>query len=354
MEIQEYSPQQFNELKKAWKELESGDDMTVFQHYDWYKYVNALYEKEHAKKLFREWVYLLVVDNEQPIMIAPIQIIKAGAQYKNVGLARGAYFIGRQGYSDYLNFIYRDFSENAARSIFNYLKSERKLNRVCFEQLLENTDLYHFLVKEFNYTQSECYCASLELPETFEEYRKLLSKNTRQNIRTAINRQKRNELALTHEIVYQLDPDMSDVLMKIREQRLAEKRKNSSTNASIKGRIYGKFRGLVVKLFSAEQDVINESCNPWCFLVKDGDRIVSYFWGMRNDYRDEYYVILAGVDKDYTWYSPSLSHLYLFIQEQYESGDKKVKVLDFTRGGERYKEDMGASKKSAWAITFKI
>lgn len=147
---------------------------------------------------------------------------------------------------------------------------------------------------------------------------------------------------------------MADVLMAIRERRLVDKRKKSRVNASIKGKLYGKCRDLLIKLFSAEHDVINECCNPWCFLVKDGDRIVSYFWGMRNDYKDEYYVILAGVDTEYAWYSPSLSHLYLFIQEQYESGNKQIKVLDFTRGGERYKEDMGGTKKSAWTINFKI
>lgn len=352
MKIKKYNPEQFNELKIAWKELESGNDMTVFQHYDWYKYINALYEKERAKKIVRKWIYILVTENEKPLMIAPIQIIKAGAQYKNLGLARGAYFIGRQGYSDYLNFIYKDFSEAAVQTIFDYLKSELKLNRICFEQLLESTSLYQYIIQKYSFHQSECYCASLTLPDTFDEYKKLLSKSTRQNIRTAINRQNRNELNLKHEMIYELDHEMTDVLMAIREQRLAEKRKKNK--GSLKGRIYGKGRGLLIHLFSAEHDVINESCNPWCFLVKKDDRIVSYFWGMKNDYRDEYYVILAGVDKEFTWYSPSLSHLYLFIQEQYESGDKKVKVFDFTRGGERYKEDMGASKKSAWAITFKI
>ena len=354
MEIKVFTPNEFNKLESVWKQLESGLDMTVFQHYDWYKYVNDLYDKEKAKKVFRKWVYLLVTDNKKPLMIAPIQVIKAGVQYKNVGLARGAYFIGRKGYSDYLNFIYKDFSDEAAKAVFYYIRHTLKIKRICFEQLLETTSLYQFIIKSYDYNQSECYCAALVLPDTFDEYKKKLSKSTRQNIRTALNRQNRNGLNLSHEIVYQLDEGMTDILMAIREQRLAEKRKKSGTNASIKGKIYGKLRGVLISLFNAEHDVINESCNPWCFLVKKEDRIVSYFWGMKNDYRDEYYVILAGVDKEFTWYSPSLSHLYLFIQEQYESGDKKIKVLDFTRGGERYKEDMGASKKSAWAISFRI
>ena len=140
--------------------------------------------------------------------------------------------------------------------------------------------------------------------------------------------------------------------MDIREQRLVDKKKNAYNGASFLGKAYNKARDLLRLLVDGKHDVINECCESWAFLVKKGDRIVSYFWGLRNDERGEYYVILAGVDKEFTWYSPSLSHLYLFIQEQYENNDQTVKVFDFTRGGERYKTDMGGAKKSAMTIWF--
>lgn len=54
MEIETFSPQEFGNLEAYWKQLESGDDMTVFQQYNWYKNVNALYFKEKAKECLED------------------------------------------------------------------------------------------------------------------------------------------------------------------------------------------------------------------------------------------------------------------------------------------------------------
>lgn len=182
----------------------------------------------------------------------------------------------------------------------------------------------------------------------------MLSKSTRQNIRTAINRQSRDGVNLQHRIVYSLDDETLEKLKEIRAQRLKEKQQKSAGKASLFGKAYGFLRKMSIRLFCAEHNVLHNSCAPWCFLVTDGDKIASYFWGIRNDYKKEFYIILAGVDKEYLWYSPSISHLYLFIEEQYKEGADDIKVFDFTRGGERYKTDMGGSKKETYRIDFSI
>lgn len=355
MQITTYTPKQFNKLEEAWRQLETGKDMTVFQKYDWFKNINELYFRERIKKLAREWIYIKVSDdNDNPLMIAPIEIVKVGAQYKSLGLARGAYFIGRQGFTDYINFIYDEFNKEAAKSVFDYLKTRYHIKRVCLEQLLDDTELHRFIVEQYHYQEVSCYCAALVLPETFDEYKKRLSKSTRQNIRTAINRQKRDSLVLTHEIVYDVDESILDTLMEIRDQRLGDKKKMAYSGASWKGKLYNRLRDGLRYVVDGKHDVIRECCDSWAFLVKKDTRIVSYFWGLRNDEKGELYVILAGVDKEFAWYSPSLSHLYLYLQEQYENPNRTLKVLDFTRGGERYKTDMGGEKRDAWTITFRI
>lgn len=354
LQIKTYSPKHFEELENAWKALEKGSEMTAFQQYNWFKNINALYFREHIKKVFRKWRYILVTENDKPVMIAPIQIVKIGAQYKNIGVRRGAYFIGRQGYTDYLNFIYDTFSDEAVKAIFSFIKEKYHVNYFCFEQLLDNTSLNLYITQHYKYQQTDCYAASLTLPATFDEYNKRRTRHSRQNLRTAINRQKRDNLMLTHELVTELSDDELDILMRIRSQRLKDKRKNQYKNASLTGQIYNRLRDGLCRMVDAKHDVIHESGPSWAFLVKDKDRIVGFFWGIKNDEKGEYYVILAGVDKDYAWYSPSLSHLYLFIQEQYEAGDNTVKVLDFTRGIEKYKTDIGGVKKDAWTVTFRL
>jgi hypothetical protein len=354
MNIYEYTPENFNKLESYWKKLERGGDMTAFQLYDWYFYINQLYFKEKTKNIFRKWIYLYVEEQGKPVIIAPVQIVKVGGEFKSIGLRRGAYFIGRQGYSDYLNFIYDEFSEDAVIEIFKFLKEKYLIKHFCFENLLGDSKLYQFIKNNYNYQQHEIYCVALELPETFEEYKALLSKHSRQNIRTALNRQKKDNIELTHELIYDMDETLELSLMNIREQRLGKKKKDDADKSSWKGRIYGKVRSYIRRFFCAKHNVIKECCNPWCFLVWDKTRIVSFFWGVRNVYKGEYYVIFAGVDNDYAKYTPSLSHLYLYIQDVYEKSDNEIKVIDFTRGDEKYKSDMGGKKKDLWTIRFNV
>lgn len=350
--IKSFDPENLNNLENQWRYLENGSDMTVFQSYDWYKDINALYFKEKIKNKFRHWEYLLVEKNKQPVMIAPVQIILFGLHYKYLGLKRGYYFIGRQGYTDYLNYIYLDFSAEAFDLIEEYLNSKYHINFHCFEQLLDSTQMARYIINNFTHKKSEVYCAALTLPETFQDYIKMLSKSTKQNIRTALNRQRRDGKNLEHTLVYNISEKEANELMAIREKRLKDKKKRSREKATIAGRIYGSLRGLVKSIFDAKHDIIKGECSSWCFLVKDGARIVSFFWGIYEKSKKRYYVILAGVDPEYTWYSPSISHLYMFIEEMYNNDNVIFDVLDFTRGGERYKEDLGAKKNLAWTIRF--
>ena len=355
MYIKEYDPNQFIELKEYWLQLENGKDMTAFQHYGWFENINNLYFKEHIKKLFRFWKYFIVFnDDGQPLLIAPIQVVKVGLFFKNIGLKKGAYFIGRQGYSDYLNFIYDDFSDEAVDFLFEYLLKEYKIKNCFFEQILEETQMYQYLVNKYKYTQIRVACAALVLPEIFDDYKALLSKSTRQNIRTAINRQNRDGLTFTHEISFDVDDALKEELLSVREERLGKKQKAAIHKSSIYGKLNLLGNNIIKKLFCAKHNVMNECYNPWCFLIKNGDEIAGYFWGIADSHKKVYYVILAGVREKYAWYSPSVSHLYLFLQEQYEAGNKDIIALDFTRGGERYKADMGGKIKNCWSVRFKL
>lgn len=354
MDIKVFSPEEFDKIEYAWKKLENGPDMTAFQLYDWYKNINALYFKEKTKNLFRKWLYILAEENGEPLMIAPLQVIKFSIGYTQIGVPPAFYMIGRLGYTDYLNFIYKEFSEQTAEAILKFVSNKYKMKSFIFDQILESTSLYKFIEGKYKTEKYVCPCASLTLPETFEEYKKILSKSTRQNIRTAINRQKRDGKNLTHELIYELDEETENTLMHIRAERLPLKKKHVYKNCSFAGKVYNHMRDVMVKLFAAEQNVIHENCNPWCFLVKEGERIAGFYWGITNDDKSEYYVILAGVEEDYAWYSPCVSHFYLYIEELYAAENNQIKVFDFTRGGESYKKDLGAEVKMSYRIDFKI
>ncbi len=350
MKINEYTPEQFSELEQLWTPLERGKDMTVFQSYKWYKWLNTAYTKEKMKNYFRKWVYLVCFnDHNIPVMIAPIQIVRIGKSIKGVGLDRGAYFIGRKRYTDYMTFIYNQFNPDAVDCIMEYLKNQFRINRFYFEFVLENTEFSNYIIDKYRITGQKTYSsAALYLPETFDSYYSSLKKHAKQNLRTAINRQKRDELNLHHEIVFEIDNSLQQQLLEIRAQRLKDKQNKSVKK--ITSKLYNWAYKGINDLFGAKMNVFECLNDQWCFLVKHENRIVGFYWGIYE--KDHYYVIYAGVDKEYTWYSPSLSHLYLWIQELYEDNPLGIKIIDFTVGDERYKTDIGGAVRKIQQLFF--
>ena len=217
MKIVEYSPEQFDSLEPFWKKLESGRDMTIFQTFTWYKWVNSAFFKEKIKNHFRKWIYFLCFDDDNnPIMIAPIQIVKIGFSFKGLGLNKGVYFIGRKGYSDYLNFIYNDFNQVAVDFILEHLKKYHKVKRCIFENTLEKTNFSLYIREKFKVEpMSKISCAALELPQSFDAYSSQLKKHAKQNLRTALNRQKRDKTNLNHQVVYEVDDSLQNALWSI-------------------------------------------------------------------------------------------------------------------------------------------
>lgn len=242
--ICDYGNDAFDALKSDWLLLEKGADMTAFQSYSWYHGIHALFDQERTKNLFRKWRYIVVRKRDVPLLIAPLEIKLCGFGYKNYGAApRGVYFIGRMGHTDYLNFIYDRFDPDAMAVMMEYVVEKYKQRRFCFDRMLENVESYRYLCQTYRVEQGPEHCAALVLPESFDEYRMSLSKSTRQNIRTAVNRAKKNDLELTHELILDEGDALKEQLLLLSRQRDKKKKANSRKDMSFSGRIYCFFAG---------------------------------------------------------------------------------------------------------------
>jgi len=236
--VQDYSGDLLPELESVWKQLEQGQDMTAFQSYDWYLNLQAVHQAEHTKNLFRELRYITVSDETGPVLIAPLEIHKFGVGYKKYGAPRGVYFIGRLGYTDYLNFIYDAFDPHALQILIDYVCDAYSQRKFCFDRMLESTASYQYLSNTYSGACMPVQCAALVLPDTFADYKSLLSKSTKQNIRTANNRAKKNEIVLTHELIHDEDTATKEKIITLNAQRREKKNKASRAQMSFAGRIY--------------------------------------------------------------------------------------------------------------------
>ena len=66
-------------IQDEWKELETGEEMTLFQSYKWYKMLLEKYIPEDTKNF--ESVYAVVEADGKTCMIAPLWIIKRRIYY---------------------------------------------------------------------------------------------------------------------------------------------------------------------------------------------------------------------------------------------------------------------------------
>lgn len=288
---------------------------------------------------------MLITDDENtPLMIAPVQIIIKSIFFRNIGLRKGFYFIGRQGYSDYMNFVYKSFNPLIMDEILFFLMKRYGLKYFCFENVVKRCSAAVYLDKIKGISRVESVCMRIEFPDTFETYRRSLSKSVRQNIRTAFNRADRDGKVFNYEIIDMIDEKTADKLANIRNQRLKEKMKSSFDSLSPAGKAYIVLRNLLVKLTSSPIDVMNEIKKCWCFIVREHDEIAAFYFAVYQPENKTAYLLLAGVNKKYEWYSPGTAQLYSYIKDEIDAEKQQVEIFDLTRGNEKYKFDISAQE----------
>ncbi len=355
MTITEYSPQNLSQIQSEWKELEKGTEMTCFQTYDWYDMLNGHFLAEKKKAPFRKGTYVLLRDTQNhPLLIAPIQIVKTGFYFKNIGLRKGFYFIGRQGYSDYLNFIYKELKPEYLQTLFAYLQKTYGLNFFCFENVPSVSASHKILSNNFNTDRVDSLCMTLPLQEDFEAYKMSLSKNMRQNIRTAFNRSAKDNINLRYEIIENLDAQTASRLMEIRAQRLQKKKDETMASLSLPAKVYTRCRDLLIHWTSDPIHIMTEAKHGWCFLARCNDEIGAFFYCLYKPENKTVYLILAGVDKKYEWYSPGITQLFTYIQDEINAGKPHTAVLDMTRGNEKYKYDLKSEELVTSGFSFNL
>ncbi len=327
-------------LRDIWHRLEAGPDMTYFQKYEWYEVIRQFVPE--AKGI--ECGYYVVERDSETVMIAPLWILTRTIRWFN---HPGVYLLGRKGYSDYLNLIYDDFDEDAMRFLVQYVESRYNVTAWFFEYLPDSALLTHILKNierkayDLKHKSALTYCG-VTLPTDESEYMKSLSQKTRQNIRTAINRAKKDGLSL---VINYNDDGMRLQCAEIRNDWMKKKIKRDNSMISLKGKIYLKARWLMYERFIIKfpkYSPIVDTVSTKLLTIKDEstDEIAAFFnYGVDEAHRT-IVVITAGVNEKYARYSPGLVCAKDFICNCISEGH--ISYYDFTRGTEPYKYWLGA------------
>lgn len=323
-------------IKSHWQLLQGGKDMTVFQMYEWNKLQLGEFMKKHFVKVF----YLVVFENAEPIMIAPLY--RKAISSKD--MPKGIYLLGYDSYADYLNFIYKEFRPDAFQMIVEYIKKHFPGYRLFFNYLRKDTGLYDYLHSREERNESvDELAVFIDLDTNSEEYNRKLSKSVRQNLRTSINRINKANISYQISVKGKIDNDnLCKRLVRLHAKRL--------TCIRLKGKTGIKWFCARARCFYEEWKenrycIVRESMqsmdNSWLCIFNYNEEIAGYLYGLKD--RDGIIRVMHNVfNYEYDFYSPSFRGLYDVITNCIE--DKKVIQLDLTRGDEKYKYMFGGEE----------
>lgn len=347
--VRELDLSELHSIRDSWKRLQRGDDMTFFQKFEWYEMVGKFVPS--GKGLVSG--YFVVEKEGSAVMIAPLWVITRRIRMVN---KPGVYILGRNGYSDYLNLIYDFFDEVAFQKLTEYVMNRYGVNVWNFEYLKSSALLSYirrsvsqgvYVVKD----ESSVTCCGMSLPSCVEKYEASLSKSTRQNIRTAVNRSKKDNL----NFVISYDDDCSrPQCNELRQIWQRKKVRRDKAGVSWKGKIYLKLRWFFYERFLIKfphySPIID--CNTTKILsLKDAqsDEIAAFFcYGMDLEH-GVIIVITAGVNEKFIRYSPGFICVKDFICHCINEGN--VNYIDFTRGTEPYKYWLGCKNNNVSNIS---
>ena len=329
-------------LEKDWKELQHGKEMTLFQSYEWFQTLLKYYIPEDTNEF--ESCYAVVEKNDTPCIIAPLWIIKRRFRLLN---QKGVYLLGRGSFSDYLNFVYYVFNADAFDCLLKDLSLRYGVKFCTFENLKEDTSLYRHVVANYEViVNSESPCVGLRLPCSVEEYHIILSKNSRQNLRTAQNRLKKDGESL----IYNFDDQHIDRnrCMEIRESKLSVKYSQTSLYFKYKYRILNRLR----YMFPGFNPIITFPDSKLMTACDKAGNLRAFFNYSYDSNKTCIRVMAAGTDLDFARYSPGMLLMYNFILNAIKEG--KMKEVDFTRGDEKYKFSLGGQQRLNHTLKIRI
>lgn len=341
IEVSKYkisSKDDLEKIKVQWKMIESGDEMTVFQSYEWNVLLFEEWNNSGVGRLFSE-IYVYIAGEERNIAILPLIVQKASTKTRWSGKEKGIHILGYASYSDYLSLIYSEFDKGVTDAIIAQVKDDFKNMIIHFSDVRDGTAFSRYLSENEFVLYDTGVSVAVKIGSSAEEYKKLLSKHVKQNLRTAANRMAKDNLSYELCVMGTIQEKvLLDELLAIHIERMKTKNTSKTDIVHLMSSVLRKYireknekrNNIVYK----SMQVMDNSC---CVIVKIGTEIAGYIYGFYDNGTAR--IIQNCVADKFAFYSPMFKGCYDFILSCYEKTD--IKEVDFTRGDEEYKYRLG-------------
>lgn len=311
-------------LKKIWKSIDANQHY-IYQTYDFQK---TLFKRLPIYSLQEKckYAYYEVKEQDKTVLIAPLSS-KQGA-YSIIGNMNGMPiydFIYAPGFSE------KDYLE-AIETLLAHLNG-----KITFNWIAENSYIYQYAKKTNVESFHEIANVEIDILSDYDTYNASLSKNTRQNIRTAYNRLAKDEICLRFEFIQgKMDRKRLNKTMDIYNNRHSDR---YGLKVSFLKKWYLKYFDFVT-VFCKKSE---KTCNA---LLYFNDEMVAFFTGLREN--DKIIIPRLSIVGEYGRYSPGIILINETIKELHKQGE--IQFLDLSKGEEKYKYTMGGNKYNTYSF----
>lgn len=316
-------------LEAAWREMEEKDgSLSPFLYFDYLRNIFR-YTSRWAWMWSPEIVCAESSDGEI-LMIAPLKRNRCSGTVKMLGEIKGCGrtdFLFREGLAD-------ETKDECIRLLIGRQDANLKLRRIDEHSPL-NT---YFAGCGMNVKQYEWECVRLDITGDVEMHIKRLSPSVRQNLRTAYNRMKRDDV--NYELrVYMpgdvMDIDVwNDVIRLYLHRFLGKYKKGKSRNP-----LYKLYKTVFYKYIKHDTVSLRRLGNTFHSVLFMNGEIACFMSGFSNHGRTSVVIPWLAFNDRYRFYSPG----YIMICEtmKWLSRNSMIREIDLSRGVEKYKTDLG-------------
>ena len=308
----------FCSLKTTWKNMET-PDMSPFLHFDYMRFIKIAVT--WLKPFFTRIACVCPAGSDEILMICPMKRRFDLKYYTLLGDMQGcdiADVLWKQGLTD-------AEKEAVIRFFFSRMTGKMYLNRIP----ADSPFAAGVPQERISFTRDVEYVA-IDIPEDYPAYFKTLSPSVRQNIRTAYNRMKRDGIPFQLSVYTDNRQIPNDLWSRIVE-----------LYADRTGSINGLSRNWSRLMTRIKHDThsLRTLSNTFTAVLCSDSQIMAFMTGFVNKKQDTVVIPRLAMNESFRFYSPG----YILMNETltYLGTQTAIRVLDMSRGDERYKKDFG-------------
>ena len=312
-------------LCKKWKHIvKRNSTIKPTQSFDYYFYLCFAF----YSRLLRNGYWRIVfhyISNGQDECIVPLVVNSKRKQIRSLS------YYGRLDYDDIIS------SNNSAvfvKEVIAQICNIYPQYTLVWKNINEHSILYPVLK---NITQVQSPCVSIPLPVSYDEYYSSLSKHQRQNLRTAYNRLKTDNLDISFKI-FDKSAQISKSLWN-KCERIYEERHNMVTSS--------KFKQMWDRITNPYHHIMMKHPQRKIFVLFANNSPIAYMAGLYDEKQKAYYVPRLCINDEYGRYSPGIILVNETAKYLIEQG---ATLLDLMEGDEKYKLAMGGSVATNYKV----